>query len=117
MAVTRISSTNLVHVLRWTLTSAEPEGTPLPDTDSDLSDRSVQVYGDLGGGTVEWQGTSDPGHENWVNLSTTGGSLAAFSAPGIKQILESTLYARPVLVGSSGADCTVIAVCRKPFRG
>jgi len=103
-------------IFRWQLTDEAPTGDPLSAGDTDLSDRSVQVYGDLGGGTVEWQGTSDPALANWHVLSTTGGAAATFVAAGIKQILESTLYARPVLVGAGNADCSVVLVGRKPSR-
>lgn len=115
---TRVSgSSSLVQIFRWDLTTANDVGAAIGSADSELSDRSVQVFGDPGGGTVVWQGTSDPAEANWETLTTTGGAPANFSDHGIKQILESTLYARPVLLGSLGANCSVIAVCRKPTRG
>lgn len=114
--VTTASGSDNVKVITWTLTTADPDGTPIPDGYSMFSDRSVQVYGTFGAGTVNWQGTSASDISNYATLTTVGGAAATFAAAGIKQILESTLYSRPSLTGSTGATLTVIAVCRRPIR-
>lgn len=105
-----------VRVYSWALTDANADGEPLPADAAAYSDRSVQVFGTFGGGTVTWQGTSDPAKGNWVGLSTVASTAATFAAAGIKQILESTLYARPVITGGTAQNVTVICVARRPIR-
>lgn len=100
----------------WTLTDADPDGMPIPASWDEFSDRSVHVYGTFGAGTVTWQGTNDPAAGNWAALSTVGGAAATFAAAGIKQILETTLFARPLLTGAVGATLTVICAARRPVR-
>lgn len=105
-----------VRIFQWVLTSADNEGTPIPPAYAGFSDRSVQVAGSLGGGTISWQGSNQPTPTDWANLNQATGTAAQWSQAGIKQILEAALHARPILAGSSGATCTVIAMCRKPSR-
>jgi len=105
-----------VAVFTWNLTDANDVGAPIPEGYSAYSDRSVQVYGTFGGGTVTWQGTNDPTPDNWVGLSTVASAAATFAAAGIKQILESTLLARPSIAGGTSQDVTVVCVARRPVR-
>jgi hypothetical protein len=57
------------------------------------SDRSVQVSGTFGGGTVLIEGSNDG--SNWFTLTDPTGAALSFAAAGLKQILELTRYIRP----------------------
>lgn len=114
--VTTAPGNDLVKIYTWTLTTADDVGAPIPPSMCEFSDRAVQCYGTFGSGTVNWEGTNDPAVGNYAALSTVDGAAGTFSAAGIKQMLESTLYARPTLTGSTGATVTVIAVLRRPIR-
>jgi hypothetical protein len=106
-----------VRIFTWTLTSADNEGEPIPPDFAGYSDRSVQVAGSLGGGALMWQGSNQKTPTDWATLNQATGTAAQWNTPGIKQILEGVVRAKPVLVGGSGGSCTVIAMCRKPARG
>lgn len=57
------------------------------------TDRSVQVTGTFGGGTVLIEGSNDG--VNWVTLNDLSVSALSFTVAGLKQILELTRYIRP----------------------
>jgi hypothetical protein len=106
-----------VRIFTWNLTTADNQGDAIPSDFAGFSDRSIQVAGSLGGGALLWQGSNQFNPTDWATLNNATGEPANWSAPGIKQILEGVVFGRPILTGSSGATCTVIAMCRKPARG
>lgn len=72
------------------------------------SDRCVQVSGTFGAsGTVVVEGSNDG--VNWATLNSPQGTALSFTAAGIKQVLEGTLYIRPRV--SAGDGTTALAVC------
>lgn len=57
------------------------------------TDRSVQVTGTFGGGTVLIEGSNDG--VTWFTLNDLSAAALSFTANGLKQILELTRYIRP----------------------
>lgn len=66
-----------------------------------LSDRSIQVSGTLGaGGSVNVQGSNDG--VTWATLSDPAGTPLATMGLGVEEILENTLFVRPLIVSGDG---------------
>lgn len=105
-----------VRIFTWQLTTADNEGVQIPSDFAGYSDRSIQVTGSLGGGTVNWQGSNQAVPTDWATLNQATGTPATWTIPGIKQVLEGAVFGRPILSGSTGASCTIIAMTRKPSR-
>lgn len=101
------------HVYTWAgLSAADPDGQPVGYTES--SDRTVQVTGTFGGGTVLIQGSLDK--ENWFTLkSADAASTLSFSSAGLKGILENVVWLRPIISGGDGTSSVqvLLAVRRK----
>lgn len=73
-----------------------------PESPGRLSDRSVQVSGTFGaGGSVSIQGSNDG--ISWSILRDPAGAPLTFTTgPDLKEILENTLYVRPVVTAGDG---------------
>lgn len=103
----RVSSTTWTPLLTTDVGSAESPGR--------LADKSVQILGTVGaGGSVNIQGSNDG--TNWVSLTASStaapGVSLATAAPGIYQIIENTLFIRPLVVSGDGTtSLTVILTC------
>lgn len=69
-------------------------------------DRSVQVAGSLGGGTVTLQGSNDG--SNYEVLTDATGAVLSFTASGLKQVLQVTRYIKPVITGATSPDVQII---------
>lgn len=69
------------------------------------ADRSLQVAGTFGSGTLTWQGSNDG--TNWVTLTDPLGNNLTFTAVGIKQILQVCRFMRPSFAGSTAPTLTV----------
>lgn len=69
-------------------------------------DRTVQVLGTFGGGTITIEGSLDG--TNWQPLQDLEGAALTFTAVGLKGILESPPWIRPVIAGATGADVDVL---------
>lgn len=81
---------------------------------SEFADRSVQVIGNLDGGTLSFEGTLEETPATWAALTNTLGDPLTFTAAGLRQISELTFAGRPRLSGAgASADVTVILVCRR----
>lgn len=87
-------------IAKWlTLTTTNLDGESIRYTD--YQDRSVQVLGTFGGGTVTMQGSNDGG-TTWATLTDPLGNNLAFTAAGMKQITELPDLIRPLLSGGDG---------------
>jgi len=75
-------------------------------------DRTVQVLGTFGGGTVAIQGSLNG--TDWVTLQDLEGAALTFTTAGLKGILEAPPYVRPLLSGSTGADIDVLISVGRP---
>lgn len=95
----RVSSTTWTPLLTTDTGSAESCGR--------LSDRSIQVIGTLGaGGSINVQGSNDG--TTWATLSDPAGVALATMGVGIEEILENTLFVRPVVVGGDGTTSITV---------
>lgn len=73
------------------------------------SDRSVQVTGVFGAaGSVVWEGSNDG--VNFVTLNAPQGTALAFSAAGLKQVLEGAMYMRPRVAAGDGTTAIVVTL-------
>jgi hypothetical protein len=115
--ITRVSDNVLKAV--WTpLVSANAEGVALhPRLIQDFADRSVQITGTAGTGTVKMQGSND--ETNFASLTDPQGNAIEKTASGtIEQIMENTTTVKPVMTGANGTDSwTVTMFLRRQRSG
>lgn len=103
---------SMLQCLWETITTTNTAGTPLAYPAH--ADRSVQVVGTFGGGTLTMQGSNDGG-TTWASLTDPQGNAVAFTAVGIEQITELTALIRPSLSGGDGTtDLDVYVLLRRP---
>lgn len=88
--------------ISWTMATGD---TAAPVSFAEFTDRSVQVTGDDGGGTVTMVGSLDG--TNYVTLTDPAGNAISLTAAGLKQISEATVSIGPVLTGGSGGSIVV----------
>ncbi len=67
----------------------------------DHADKSVQVIGTFGTGTLAIQGGNDG--TNWATLTDPQGNALSFTAEAVEQISEVTRYIRAIVTGDNGA--------------
>lgn len=75
------------------------------------SDRSVQVVGTFGGGTLTMQGSNDG--TNWQALTDPQGTDIAKTGNALEQISELTRYIRPSLAGGAAGSVAVTVLARR----
>ena len=97
-----------VHSTTWTFTGTSAgagDGQDLPQ----YPDKSVQISGTFGGGTVVIQGTNaDPTASKWSTLADPNGNAMSYTTTTLEQILEITRYIRPnMTVGGAAGAITV----------
>ena len=97
----------------WTALATGDDGAPIDW--SAYTDRSVQVFGTFGGGTVTLQGSNDAGPTptNWNPLTDLQGNAIAFTAAGLEMIAEGTLWVRPVVTAGAASGITVQMMLRR----
>jgi hypothetical protein len=66
------------------------------------ADRSFQVTGSFGGGTVDLEGSND--ETNYVTLDDLFGDAISFSADGLAGVGPMTRFVRPGTPGGTSAD-------------
>jgi len=99
-------------IVHWTLTTADPTGTPVPNY-QDYADRTVQGFGTFGAATVELQGSLDGG-TTWVVLTDPQGNALTKTAAFLEGVLEAVPLIRAVLtVVGAGATIEVYLFVRK----
>lgn len=104
------------YIFRWTpLTSANPDGAPISERYADFSDRSVQIEGTFGTGTVHWEGSNDG--TNYRPMTDPQGGAISKTAVSIEQVLEMTLKQRPNVTGADGATSISVTVFARRGRG
>ena len=79
---------------------------------SQYTDKSVQVVGDLGGGSVVMEGSNDNG-ATWAGLTDPQGNALSISAPKLEQILEVAQLIRPRIVGGAATDVSVYLLLKE----
>ena len=79
---------------------------------SQYADKSVQVVGNMGGGSVVMEGSNDNG-VTWAGLADPQGNALSISAPKLEQILEVAQLIRPRIVGGTGTDVSVYLLVKE----
>jgi hypothetical protein len=111
LAVTVTSPTGdqLVKKFVWGAQANGDDGAVVGPDWSSYPDRSVQVTGTFGAaGSVSWEGSNDG--SNWAVLTTPAGGAVTFTAAGLKQVLEGSLYARPHVTAGDGTTSLVVTL-------
>lgn len=108
IVVKSVQGAQSIATATWTMGSAD---TGIEVALSDLADKSVQAAGDFGGATVTVEGSNDG--TNYATLKDPAGNPATFTAAGIKQIQEFTLYVRVTTAGGTDSALTVTLAGRK----
>ena len=98
----------------WSLTTANADGSPIPPSYAEFSDRTVYFTGTWGGATAKWQGGDG---STWLDLTDPQGNAISKTADAIECVTEVPEYSRPNLT-TPGAGATITAVCiaRRGFR-
>ncbi|MEY2653428.1 MAG: hypothetical protein RLZZ524_455 [Pseudomonadota bacterium] len=101
-----------VAVCLWVLTSADPvgEGVYL----GNYADRSAQLEGAFGGGTVVWEGSLNG--TDFHTLTNLQGQLLSHGASALEPVAEMTVFTRPRLVGGAGATVTATLAALRTAR-
>lgn len=81
---------------------------------SNYSDRSIQVTGTFGGGSVACQGSNDG--TNFAALTDPGQTTIAITTAGIKQVTEASILTRPNVTGGTGQSLTITMFFRQTIR-
>lgn len=77
------------------------------------ADKSLHVFGTIGGATVSLQGSNETLPANPAELRDAGHSVIAITAlPECRQVMENPLWIRPKITGGAGTAVTVRLVCR-----
>ena len=103
-----------VYTVEWApITNVNVDGAPVSNTR--FTDRSVHVSGAFGaGGTVTIQGTNQVDAAglpiNWLTLSDQAGVALAFTAPGIKTILQVSRFIRPLESAGDGTTSVTVTL-------
>jgi hypothetical protein len=75
------------------------------------SDRSIQVSGTFSGGTsIAIQGTNEPAATNFVSLRGPDSVVIAFTAAGMKAVLENALFHAPLSSSGDGSQSVTITM-------
>lgn len=97
--------------------------TPLLNTDvgsavnsAYFADRSVQVFGTFGGGTIVLQGSNDGG-TTYVTLKDPLGNNLSFTTAGFKMIGDLAHLIRPSVSGGDGTTSLSVWVLMRGNQG
>lgn len=94
-------------VYQWVALQNGDDGEVMPF--SQYADKSVQVTGTFGGGTVRFEGSNDGGL-NWAPLTDVQGNPLDFTSAKIKQVTEATALARPRVTAGDGTTALTISL-------
>jgi hypothetical protein len=100
-----------LKIYSWTLTDGDPTGNALTHTSH--ADKTIQVYGTFGGGTVTIQGANHPTSQTWATLTDHADTNITFTTAGMKLIAQNPFAIRPILTGGAGVTVTVIVVVKE----
>ncbi len=71
------------------------------------SDRSIHVYGTIGGATVTMKGANVNDATKAVTVKDFDATDITFTAAGINSVRDNIAYIQPVLSGGSGSTITI----------
>lgn len=94
-------------MMQWDLTE-DGDGRSLAS--GMFSDKTVQVVGSFGGGTVTIEGSMNG--DDWVTLNDPQGDSLTFTTEGMAVIAENPQFVRPSLDGSTDPDLEVFVGAR-----
>ena len=109
---TTFGDVKVVSLAIWeTLTTSNVDGEPLSMPAS--ADRSIQAIGNFAGSAhLICQGSNDG--STWATLTDPQGNAIDFTAAGIEQIMEITLFLRPLVTGGdSNTDIDVYVLVKR----
>ena len=109
-ALQTLTAFGKVNQHRWTLAPGDLTGDAANNPGA--ADRTVQVTGDFGAGTVTIQGSNQHPPVFWSTMHDTSGADLLFSVAGIEVILENPLYIRPILSGGTGTGVQIDLISR-----
>lgn len=98
------------------LTSANVDGAPIGKRFADYTDRSVQMTGAFGAGTVHLEGSNDAG-TTYAPVTDPQGNAISKTAAAIEQCTEIAGLMRPRASGADGATSVTVTVIAKRQRG
>lgn len=98
---------------QWTITGTN-DGSPMPW--AQWADRSVQMAGTWGVGTIVWEGSNDGG-TTWATLNDAQSVAISKTADALEQVVEITELARPrATVGVTSVVVSCVARRQQPMR-
>lgn len=90
----------------WGTLNAGDDGSWLPVWA--FKDRTVQVTGVFGGGSIVWEGSLDlAATKTAFTLHDPQNNALSFSSAGMSVVLENALYIRPRVVGGNGTTALI----------
>ena len=92
----------------WVLVQGDATGAIIGDDWAEWSDRSVQVTGTFGAGTVAWQISNDG--TNFVTANTPAGVAISGTGAFLRQVLERARFSRPIVTGADGTTNLVVTL-------
>ena len=114
-ALTSLDGERQVLKFTWALTTAAPDGVPIPPMYADYADRTIYFTGTWGGATAAWEGGDGA---IWLALADGQGTAITRTANlGMETAIENPEYSRPNLT-TVGAGATITATCiaRRGFK-
>jgi hypothetical protein len=97
------------------LTSADADGHPIPGEFNDYADRTVEIDGTFGAGTVHWEGSNRG--VNYTPLTDPQGGAISKTVQSIEQVTENAALQRPRVSGADGATSVFVTVICRRGRG
>lgn len=98
---------------RFIWTGAVAGDTFAPLRSGRLSDKTVHVAGDLGGGTISLKGRNDPGLTPEL-LEDPKGDALTFTTAAIRTLLQNPFELIPEWSGATGGNVTIAIVAIAP---
>lgn len=99
-------------VIVWEGMANGDAGDPVRYTE--YADRSVQITGSFGGGTVTMQGSNDvTSPSNWFTLTDTLENDITKTGTAAEQILQASVWIRPSLSGGAAGSVDVKLLLRR----
>lgn len=102
-----------VVVVTWANLANGDAGAPVKY--AEFADRSAQIISsDFGGGTLTMQGSNEPTNPtNWFTLTDTLENAITKTGIAAEQILQGSVWIRPILAGGAGGAVTVHLFLRR----
>lgn len=114
LTVTDLSQNGQVMKFTWPLTTANPDGQPIPAKFAEFADRTVYFFGTWGTATAAWQGGDGV---TYVNLTDPQGNAISKTADAIEAAVEVPEISRPNLTSvGAGATITCTCIARRGYR-